>query len=146
MSTNTVDLDQFKPFTLDEVKAITGVDSKLLDQLTHPTEGKLEMQQGCGVYGLDYIQAFAVYVGWRYLEEGGGMERAAWAMKVVATVGLQGLEKEHAHNRTFIVGKELGRVMLVQAPLNRLGKTLNTVRLLSEFKARIERVFPAKGG
>lgn len=140
----TIGLDQFKPFTLDEVLAITGSDSKFLDKLTHPTDGFLKLQQGCGVYGLDFLQAFEVYVAWRYLEEGGGMNRAMWAMKVVATLCLQGLEREHSKGRTFIVGSDIRSVMLVQAPKNRLGRTLCTRRLLQEFKARLDRVFPSK--
>ena len=144
MSPPTIDLDQFKPFTLDEVKAVTGCDSKLLDKLTHPVDGFLKIQQGCGTYGLDFLQAFEVYVAWRYLEEGGGMDRAMWAMKVIAALSLQGLEKNHARGLTFIVGPELNRIMLVQAPRNRLGKRLCTKRLMQEFRARLDRVFPVK--
>lgn len=139
----TVDLDQFKPFTLDEVKVITGCDSKLLDKLTHPADGFLKVQQGCGSYGLDFLQTFEVYVAWRYLEEGGGMDRALWAMKVVAGLCLQGLEREHARGNTFIVGSEVGAAMMVQAPRNRLGRTLCTRRLLNEFRARLDQVFPS---
>lgn len=141
----TVTLEQFKPFTLDEVLAITGCNSKLLDQLTHPVDGFLKVQQGCGSYGLDFLQTFEVYVAWRYLEEGSGMDRARWAMKVVASLCLEGLERHHARGLTFIVGSEVGRVMLVQAPQNRLGRTLCTKRLLQEFRARLDKVFPTKG-
>lgn len=144
MRTNAVDLDQFKPFTLDEVRAVTGCDSKLLDSLTNPVDGFLKMQQGCGSCGLDFLQTFEVYVAWRYLEEGGGMDRARWAMKVVAALSLEGLEKNHAGGRTFIVGSEVGGSMLVQAPRNRLGATLCTRRLLREFRARLEAAFPSK--
>ncbi len=140
----TVDLDQFKPFSLDEVKQITGCDTKLLDKLTNPVDGFLKIQQGCGVYGLDFLQAFEVYVAWRYLEEGGGMDRAQWAMKVVAAMSLEGLARHHAKGLTFIVGPELGRPMLVTAPCNRLGRTLCTKKLLAEFRARLDRVFPSK--
>lgn len=137
-------LDQFKPFSLDEVKQVTGCDTKLLDKLTSPVDGFLKVQQGCGTYGLDFLQCFEVYVAWRYLEEGGGMDRALWAMKVIASLCLEGLEKNHAKNLTFIVGSDVGGAVLVQAPRNRLGKTLNTRRLLQEFRARLDRVFPSK--
>jgi len=141
---NAVDLEQFKPFSLDEVKSITGCDSKLLDKLTAPVDGFLKIQQGCGTYGLDYLQAFEVYVAWKYLEEGGGMDRALWAMKVVAALSLQGLERYHVKGLTFIVGSDIGGIMLVTAPKNRLGKTLCTKRLLREFRARLDVVFPGK--
>lgn len=141
---NAVDLNQFKPFTLDEVRAITGCDSKLLDKLTSPVDGFLKIQQGCGSYGLDFLQTFEVYVAWRYMEEGSGMDRALWAMKVVAALSLQGLERSHAKGLTFIVGSEIGRVMMVKAPNNRLGRTLSTRRLLQEFRARLDVIFPSK--
>lgn len=141
---NAVALDQFKPFSLDEVKQVTGCDTRLLDKLTSPVDGFLKVQQGCGTYGLDFLQTFEVYVAWRYLEEGGGMDRSLWAMKVIASLCLEGLEREYSKGNTFIVGSDVGGAVLVQAPRNRLGKTLCTRRLLEEFRARLDRVFPDK--
>jgi hypothetical protein len=145
MTPSAIDLDQFKPFTLEEVTRVTGCDVKFLDKVTNTVDGFLKLQQGQGVYGLDFLQTFEVFVAWRYIEQGGGMPRALWAMRVVAALSLQGLDREHAKDRTFIVGQELGRAMLVQAPRNKIGRALCTKRLMREFRARLERVFPSKG-
>lgn len=140
----TIDLQQFKPFTLDEVQQVTGCDVKLLEKLTKPMDGTLQLQQGCGVWGLDWLQTFEVFVAWRYIEEGGGMERALWAIHTIAALSLQGLQANHAKGLTFIVPEGAGRHMMVKPPGGRLGKALCTKKLMGEFEARLDKAFPQR--
>lgn len=140
---------QFKPFSMDEVQRITGCDSKFIDWLTRPTDpsctsGVLEVQQGCGVYGLDWLQTFEVFVAWRYVQEGGGNERALWTLQTIAHLSTEGLEKAHEQGRTFIVPEGMGRYMLVTPPSGRLGKALCTRRMMREFQAKLDSLFPQK--
>jgi hypothetical protein len=135
----------FRPFTLDEVKAITGCRTDILELWAE----RLGYRRGCGVEGLEYAQVFGVFVGWRFLEEGAPAWRATEACEYVSLVPDSYLTEQLKEGNTFVVTrgcfpKDSGirAGMLVRAPDNRLGKTLNLKRLLEEFDHRMKKVFP----
>lgn len=148
----------FKPFTLDETYAVTGVRTDVLSRwLKKGAELGLLLKQGdhaAGlghVTGIDYLQLFAIFVGWRWLEEGADWARADWVVKGTVALTPELLDEEFAKGNTFPVttdpqGRHEPRFggVLVPAPNSRLGKMLNYRTLLAEFKDRLDRVFAAK--
>lgn len=131
----TVELP-FKPFTLDEVQAVTGASAAVVGMWA---QNLLTMEFGCDTYGLDYARTFAVYCGWRYLEEGAGRQRAEELVKYLASCSVKYIVDECQKGRTFPVPM---RRCFVKAPDSRLGRTLNCDRLLREFGEKLKRVFP----
>lgn len=134
----------FKPFTFSEVHQISGCDAKFLDLLVHPHNGCLQVQYGDdGTFGLDFLQAFEVFVAWRYITEGGGMERAMWAIQTIANLGLDGLDRNYKEGNSFIVSEGVGRYMMVRPPKNRVEKAIMcTKALMYEFKNKLNDLFP----
>lgn len=134
----------FKPFTLDEVQALTGATSKVMDRWV----GKILMlHTGCGVEGLSYMQTFGLYCAGIYLLEGSGEYRAVAVMRMVAGMQHETMLQELKAGRTFPVPSFmdpafLQRGVMVHAPNNRLGNRLNLRTLYEEFLARMEKVFP----
>lgn len=150
----------FKPFTLDEVKAITGCPANLLDRLvTSPVsadpKAHLMMTMGSGTMGLDFMQTFAAFVCWRYLQEGASHDRAMAVLDFVKCMTLDYLRTNFAMGLTFPVPKRLmsdqdqrlmrgGAGVMVKAPDGRLGAELNLAVLYARFEAEVTRVFPPK--
>lgn len=148
----------FKPFTLDETYAVTGVRTDVLTRWLKKGEelGLLlkngDPTAGLGhVTGIDYLQLFAIFVGWRWLEEGADWARADWVVKGTVALTPELLDEEFARGNTFpVTTDEQGRHeprfggVLVKAPNSRLGKALNYRTLLAQFKDRLDRVFGGK--
>lgn len=139
----------FKPFTVEEVCAITGVTPRTLDYWIAGYQGSggiLERKTGDDGFstGLDYMQTFAVFVGCYYIQEGASMIRVNGVVRYISRISLDFLEREFKVGRTFPVTQEMGHShdLMVMAPRNRLGKLLRLDRLFEEFEARIRKVFP----
>lgn len=137
----------FKPFTLKEVSDITGVPSSTVEQLV---EKGLRLHQGSGAVGLEFMQTFAVYCYWRYLEEGAPVDRAAPVLNYVLCLNTEHLEQEFNKGNTFPAvsvlapGEIPGKGLLVRAPNSRLGQMLNLQQLMAEFQDRLECYFGRK--
>lgn len=130
----------FKPFTLDEVSAITGATSKLIDLWTRSIlRPKLGEE---GTRGWDVMQAFGIFVGHKFLCEGASWDKGSSIALYVGTLTEQLLKTNLDKGCDFPV-VEGSRGTLVPAPRNlRLGKALNLTVLLAEFKANLAKVFP----
>lgn len=130
----------FKPFTLDEVSAATGITTKLLDLWTRSI---LPLKRGeDGTLGLDAMQAFGIYVGWRFLQEGADHDKAASTALYVGTLPEKTLKDNLDMGFDFPVVRG-GRGTLVPSSLMpNLGKRLGLSKLLGEFKGRLAEVFP----
>lgn len=141
----------FKPFTLDEVLAMTGVTGTLLDVWIR--EGKVLPQHGevGGLPGLDWMQAFALFVAGRYLHENAGLERAEGVLSLI-----QYMERD-----ALIGNVEMGNVICVPASMikslhGKMGRgTLMSMRetggkfgrlrldaLLREFESNVRKLYP----
>lgn len=133
----------FKPFSLDEVKAVTGVAPGVLDAWVRAV---LKIQLGCATFGLDYMQTFGVYAGWRYLEEGAPRGRPEAVVHFVASLPHPTLLDELARGNSFPclkgVDPSVPASVLVRAPSGPLGRRLNLKTLYDEFRTRLTRVFP----
>ena len=133
----------FKPFTLDEVKAMTGVSSTQLDKWC----GMLIMRNGSGVTGLDYMQTLGVFVGCRWLHENAPQYLADGIMIAIASMTDGHLEHEISEGRTFPVCKaqmpsmQFAGIMVV-APGSSLGQRLRMDKLWAEFKENVKRLYP----
>lgn len=132
----------FKPFTPAEVCAITGIDTKVLDAWMRHVLPVQRGEEDPSVEGLDWMQTFGVYVGKRWLEEGSGLERASMAMGFCAGTHLGHLQAEFRDGNTWPPHVRGMPKLMVKAPGNKAGATLNLKTLYSEFLARIRTVFP----
>ncbi len=135
----------FKPFTDSEVARITGAERFFIDGWFK----RLHLHQGCGAVGLDWMQCFALFVGWRYTEEHATVQRIVSVVEFLANVRIDFLEAEIAAGRTWPVppdqAKEAGHKegLFVAAPkVGTLGQVLNLKRLHAEFNDRLARAFP----
>ena len=131
----------FKPFTLDELAAITGASTKMIDLWTQsilrPKIGEVE-----GTKGWDIMQAFGIFVGWRFMSEGASFDRASSVTLYVGTLVEKTLRQNLDAGCNFPVVKGSRGTLVPHPRENRLGKELNLTKLLVEFKANLERVFP----
>lgn len=128
----------FKPFTADEVIKITGVSFSVLD---HWMKNFFTLHRGCGATGLEYMQTFAVFVGWRWHEEGAGADRVGKVIQYVCTLTPETMAKEFERGATFpVLG--LTHPILVKAPSGSIGQRLNLEVLFREFKHRLAVEFP----
>lgn len=134
----------FKPFTLAEVHDITKVPPRLIDDWSK----RIGLRHGCGVSGLDYMQAFAVFVGYKYALEGAPPERSIGVVVYLSGMQLETLEKQLAKGNVIPIPNSMstteipGRGMMVPMPEgNSLAKRLNTATFLAEFKENVQRVF-----
>lgn len=140
----------FKPFTFEEVQAVTGVAPKTLDAWTQMLSDKpvLPVKHGLGVTGLDYVGCFAVYVGHEYLKEGAPPDRATAVVRYLGGCSLEYLGANFTAGRTFPVPRALvdsitgtAEGMLVTAPDSTLGRRLRLDRLLGEFRQALDMHF-----
>lgn len=135
----------FKPFTIDEVCQMTGVPPKVLDVFM---ESKLPIQSGDeGTQGLNYMQAFAAMVGYKYLKEGSDHARALAVVGFVGAMDQKYMEQEFLFGRSFPVPPEMipdrrAVGMLVAPPKSPLGHRLNLKVIYGEFQEGLKRVFP----
>lgn len=133
----------FRPFTPDEVVAVTrvpvGVLEGWLPDLPVRTGDDKRTQ------GLDYVQLFAVYCAWRWLEEGAGADRAGRVLRFVAGFDKEAMFREWAKGNTFPQLAGGAPRMLVRPPATgraaKLGRALNLRRLHREFRHHLRRVF-----
>lgn len=130
----------FKPFTAAEVASVTGATAKIVDlwarSILPPKRGDV------GEPGFDAMQAFGIFVGWKFLSEGAPHDRAASVALYVGTLPEKTLTQnlELGNDFPFVKGS---RGTLVPHPRStRLGKVLNLTVLLAEFKANLAREFP----
>ncbi len=134
----------FKPFTLDEVQAITECDRKVLD---HWVEHNLGLIMGSGAFGLTYMQTFAVFVGWRYLKEGAPLNRATAVVEYVSAITMENMAYHFSQGDTFPVPWQMREGIpkpgiMVKPPDNVLGRRLRLDTLYREFQYHLTRVFP----
>ena len=129
----------FKPFTIDEVRAITKAPSILIDAWVPKL---LPWKHGCGVSGLDYMGTFAVYVGSRWIDEGSGSDRANKEVSALGSLTQDHMLKEFEAGRTFPAFPKRSTCIMVEAPDNRIGNTLRFDKLYVEFKVMMLKVFP----
>lgn len=140
----------FRPFTLDEVQRMVKCPPALIDRWAGRV---LVFKTGADGFtqGLSDMQAFAIFVGFKYLTEGAGYERAD---PIVLYVG--NLEKEVMmtcikRGSSFIVidrgpdGKQFGALI----PISELGdsplvRRLNLKILWAEFWENMHSVFGKK--
>lgn len=141
----------FKPFTLDEVRQMTGVSGKLLDAWVR--DGKVRPQLGeCGTLpGLDWMQTFALFVAGRYLHENAGLERAEGVLALL----------QHMERDAMLLNVRDGHVVCVPACMvkslhGKVGRgTLLTMAetqhkfgrlrldlLLEEFELNVRKLYP----
>ncbi len=136
----------FKPFTLDEVKHITGVSANVLDKWTGLDDDKpLHLHRSGGVVGLDYMQTFAVFVGWKYIGEGADKMRSRAAVEAVANISRELMLQEFMDGHSFLAlscQTGLSSHMFIEPPNSRMGRALDCARLWREFENNIAKVFP----
>jgi hypothetical protein len=134
----------FKPFTLDEVTAITGVNAAVLDHWTL-TAITPRLGEDKVTVGLDYPQTFAVFVGNKWLHEGAPPAKATEVVKAMAACRPEYLEEELKAGRSFPALASttgLAKNMFIEPPKTSLGKRLCLKAMLAEFKANVAKVFP----
>lgn len=139
----------YKPFSADEVFAVTGCDRLHLDKWI---VDRLPLSVGCGVTGLNLMQMFAVFVGAKWIHEGSEEDRAAAVVEYVGTLSEQAMKLSFEAGRSFPVPRQqLGPIprrlalksgMLVEPPDSNLGRRLDMRPMWDEFLMRLERVFP----
>ncbi len=141
----------FKPFTLDEVRQMTGVTGKLLDAWIK--DGKVKQQFGeVGTLpGLDWMQTFAVFVAGRYLHENAGLERAEGVLDLLQYMErdalLGNVEAGHVVCVPACMIKALGRkmgrgtILTMEETGNKFGR-LRLDALLVEFESNIRKLYP----
>lgn len=141
----------FKPFSPAEVVLMTGMEGRQLDEWV--VKGTIPVSQGEGVTGLDFPCAFAAYVGWRYLQEGGGPDRASRVIKFLVGVGLATIIAHVRQGNSFASPPQTYTDprspfpvdvpgTFVKPPKSRLGRALDLKKLYAEFTHGVERVFP----
>ena len=134
----------FKPFTLEEVAAVTGATAKQLDYWTLTAVPPTLGEDGFTV-GLQYHQMFAVFVGVRWLREGAPLPKATAAVKAMGVVRMETLEFDLSEGRSFPALAEttgLKKSVMIAPPDTPLGRRLCLKKMLAEFKAQIDKVFP----
>jgi hypothetical protein len=139
----------FKPFTIDEVKTLTGIATVVLDAWM--VDGLLPLHTGDDRFtrGLNDSQLLGVYFGARYLQEGADLGRATEVMKHVVGTGINQIKTWSVKGRTMITammpnndGTGPAMPIWVDAPLGtRLGRVLNSGQLLAEFEDKLTRMF-----
>lgn len=132
----------FKPFTIDEVVAVTKVPSNVLEHWLKIDLLMVHTGEDGKSQGLEYMQAFAVFAGYRWLEGGAGMDRANGVVQFVSSLTEEGMRVEFRKGNTFpcIVPGEPR--MLVKAPDKKLGRDLNLRKLYGEFRFNLKTAFP----
>lgn len=141
----------FKPFTLQEVAKLTGASSRLIDVWA---DRVLPVRQGAdGTLGLEYMQAFAVFVGHRWLQEGAVPEKATPVVRFIGSITPNLLWQEIDAGTTWPVPREgnesvfkgasgLVRGTFVKPPAGPLGQRLNLELLYTEFRNNLKTMFP----
>ncbi len=131
----------FKPFTRQEVEAITQAPAQVIDVLW----GKVLPERTGDVGfmpGMDWMETFAIFVASKWLHEGSGIGRAIGAAMFVGNFGHDEMVTEFKEGRTFPTATPQGGI-LVKAPDSAIGNRLNLEVLYMEFKDRLEQVFPS---
>lgn len=130
----------FRPYTPQEVTAITGVSPTTLDKWMGTILPVHTGEDGF-TRGLDNMQTFAVYCGRRYTEEGAGVDYVRALVRYVGALKLEHVQSNILKGNTFpFVGQP---PMLVKQPRSALGQRLNLGQLLTEYIANVQRVFPS---
>lgn len=132
----------FKPFTVAEVCAITGIEPKVLDAWTQNVLPVQRGEEDQSVTGLDYMQTFGVYAGKRWLDEGAGLERATRVMAFCAGSTLNHLLKEFEAGNTWPPHVRDMPKLVTRPPRQKAGKTCNLKTLHGEFVNLVRKVFP----
>jgi hypothetical protein len=90
----------FKPFTLEEVAQITGCKPQVIDCWVGV---QLPLQRGDNPndWGLSYMQTFAVFVGWKWLQEGADAQRANCVVAFVGNISREFMLQEFGKGNSF---------------------------------------------
>ena len=133
----------FKPFTADEVKAITGAPNDLIDHWGNVIglkRGEVGFEQG-----FEWMGCFAVFVGWRWVQEGAGLERATPVVKCIANMAEGNLRWGIREGKDFPApgtAGPTGTIGYLVAPTTKLMRKLRLKDMLAEFESNVKRVFP----
>lgn len=139
----------FKPFSFDEVQAITGVHAKVMDQWGQTVLTPLFGDDKFSV-GFNDAQTFAIFVGSRYLEEGAGMAVATAVVRCLGNYSLLSVQGAIDGGCLIVAPAEL-RVGgargaaddIVSMDSSRpVEQRLRLDKLLAEFWHRVRKVFP----
>jgi hypothetical protein len=141
----------FRPFTAQEVQAITKCPPSVVDlwmKALGPKHGEGDQHD---IVGLDFMQTFGIFVGWRFIEEGSGYKRAWIYCKFLAGCSEELVRYESSAGRSWPVPPEMDpeyprgefpNGTFVRPPKSRLGNTLNLTVLSRQYGAALDRVFP----
>jgi hypothetical protein len=141
----------FKAFTRDELQRIVGCPGSAIDYWIRQTpepdpsrpEAVLVEQRGDvpGPPGLDYAQAFAVFCGWKWLEEGAGNERATAVVAMLGSTGVNTMKANLERGLNFPVPEAGCFIHHYDLPPGPLAQRLRLDRLAKEYEARLKEVF-----
>jgi hypothetical protein len=136
----------FKPFTLAEVQRIIGCPPAIIDRWIEKDFLVTKHGQEGISWGLDYEHTWACFVGYRYLEEGSGYDRADNVVRYLAALEIPTMMGSFEKGYSFpgFTRNENGHLVgvLVDPPKSALGRKLDLKRLWKEFDERIKTVFP----
>lgn len=132
----------FRPFTPAEVCAVTGVDPAVLDAWVTKVLPVQRAEDDPAVTGLDYMQAFGVYAGKRWLDEGAGLERATRVVGFCAGTTLGHLLAEFRAGNSWPPHLAGMPKLLTRPPGGKAGRACNLKTLHDEFVLRLRKVFP----
>ena len=137
----------FKPYSFQEVCDVTGCPAHLVEHWVATNALTVHWgQTDRKDRGLDDRGTFAVYCGWRYLEEGAGADRARRTVMAVQSLPWEHLAQELRAGRSFLTWVQTvnkgAQAFLVAPPDSKLGRTLNLRQLLGDYNYRMGRAFP----
>lgn len=132
----------FKPFTVAEICAVTGIEPRVLDAWMSNVLPVQRGEEDPSVTGLDYMQTFGVYAGRRWLDEGAGLERATRVMAFCAGTTLDHLLAEFKAGNTWPPHVRGTPALLTRPPQGKAGKAVNLKQLYGEFVNLVRKVFP----
>ncbi len=141
MSTDQNILAPFKPFTLGEAAAITGIPFLSLDEMIR--SGLLPLRTGDDgeTTGLDVTGLFAAFVAAKWQAEGADQHRLISLVNFVVDCGYEHLMREVAGGHSM---PDLSSGMMVGTPKSRLGIALNFYNLGGQFRRALEKAFPKR--
>ena len=134
----------FRPFGPGEVCAITGVDPKVLDAWMSNVLPVRAAEDDPGLTGLDWMQTFGVYAGWRWLKEGAGLARASRVLGFCAGLTTDALAALIKEGNTWPPHVPGSPPVATRPPRShpRMARELNLKTLYDGYLAELRRVFP----
>ena len=131
----------FKPFTLGEVVSITGIPFGSLDEMVRTGLLPLRKADADDTIGLDITACFAAFCAAAWQREGADAGKLIRLIEFINERGYDFL-MQCVSDGFSMPSFELG--VMVGTPRSRLGWALNFHKLNGDFRAALDRVFPAK--